>query len=65
MHFKTIHAIGKEADVTVQTIYGWIARGLLKTTRMGGRHRVTEPQWKAFMLRCNPVPEPEAEANTK
>jgi excisionase family DNA binding protein len=54
MHFKQIKQIAEETGVTKQTVYRWITTGLLKSTRMGSKHRITPEQFEAFVRRCNP-----------
>ena len=53
----TIRQLAELSGFTQKSIWYWIDRGILNSTRYGGplrfRHRITEEDWQAFIAGCN------------
>lgn len=53
----TIRQLTEASGFSRKSIWSWIEKGLLKSTRYGGpvrfRHRITEHDWQDFIVKCN------------
>jgi excisionase family DNA binding protein len=62
----TPEQVAQLAQVAVRTVYGWIASGELKATKLGRRYRITEAAWAEFVANHTPalsLPAPTEEAS--
>ncbi len=44
----------KAGGVSKWTVYGWLSKGQLRKTRIGGRVMIAAKDWEDFLARCNP-----------
>jgi excisionase family DNA binding protein len=49
----SIPDLSAKINVCRKTIWHWVKTGKLKSTRIGARHRISEADWKQFLLNCN------------
>ena len=44
----------KVGGVSRWTVYGWLSKGLLRKTKVGGRVMIAAKDGEEFLRRCNP-----------
>ena len=51
--FRNVEQLASEFMLNELTVRNWIRTGVLKTIKLGDRHRIYESQWQDFLEKCN------------